>query len=242
MSLAKNFNKALHGQLKIYAAWYPVANTFNVGDFGLIDGGVFRRLGDVSEFGVDFQTASGKPASIDFASAGTRSIRTVAGVEVPALSEIGEVEAKLTFDFSQANSNVIKASLDVLEMQNIYQVSRQLAKHDDWEKRFKIVWAVYTGKQCVIISTSEAGTKVEFSGKANLLQQIEAGQVEVSPSIESSSDRVFKSVGKTGVVGLGLFKLGWFDRVKVLAAGDRIDEDDDVKLEKDWGDDLADDL
>ncbi len=41
MSLAKNFNEALHNELTIYAAWYPVANTLKLGDFGLIEGGVF---------------------------------------------------------------------------------------------------------------------------------------------------------------------------------------------------------
>jgi len=244
MSLAKNFSSALHSQLKIYAAWYPVANTFKVGDFGVIEGGVFRRLGDISEFDVDsFDTAPGKPAEIDFMSSGTRAIRTVAGVEVPSFQQVGEAEAKLTFDFSSANTSVIKASqLDVVEMQDIYRVSRKLAKHDDWERRFKVVWATYTGVQCVILATAEAGTKIELSAKANLLQQLELGKVEMSPSIQSSSERILKSVAKTGVVGLGLFKIGWFDKVKVLAAGDGPEDGDDIKIERDLGVDLDDDL
>ncbi|CEM34896.1 unnamed protein product [Vitrella brassicaformis CCMP3155] len=51
MSLGSEFNEVLHRQLGIYAAWPPVVggvNEFEVGDYGVIRGGVFSFMGNLS--------------------------------------------------------------------------------------------------------------------------------------------------------------------------------------------------
>jgi len=233
--LAKSFNKALHKELTIYAAWYPVANTIKIGDFGLIEDGIFRVLGNISEFKVDFNHAEGKPASIDFMSSGAMAVRMVGGAKVDAYPEVGDVDATLSFQFENANSCLIKCMLSVMEMGSIYQTAKQLKAHDGWERRFRVVSATYTGENSVIIVTSESGTKVDFSAKVDALKQVELGKVEAGLGIKSSKEKVFMSVGKTGVVGLKLFKLGIIGGVKVLG-------DEKLAYEDEWGADLHDDL
>jgi hypothetical protein len=38
--LAKTFNQSIKKEVNAYAAWFPVTNTFKIGDYGLIEGGV----------------------------------------------------------------------------------------------------------------------------------------------------------------------------------------------------------
>ncbi len=93
--LAKEYNNALRRQNHMYAAWLPVTNTLKVGDFGLIEGGVFRSMGNIQDtFGVEVKTEDGPPAKVDFASEGVTIVRTAGGAEVPAFPSSGAVESK----------------------------------------------------------------------------------------------------------------------------------------------------
>lgn len=210
MGLAEAFSDTLHNQLEVYAAWFPVVNTIKVGDFGVIEDGVFRSMGNVSKFGIDVVTATGKDADIDFVSDGTTLTRFVAGAQVPKYPPVADLDAKLELEFKRENSCMIKAKFSVVEMQDIHGVAKRLKALDDWERSFKVVSSTYTGEKCIIIACREAGTKVSFTGKASILQQVELGKVEVAPAFESSSSACFKSVGETGVVGIRLFKIGLF--------------------------------
>ena len=221
MGLAESYNDALYDNLQVYAAWFPVVNTIKIGDFGVIEDGVFRPLGNIAKFGINPTTAPGPDAEIDFVSAGTSVTKFVAGAKVDRLPPVADLDAKLELEFNKENSCLLKAKLSVLDMQDIHGVAKRLKDLDEWENNFKVVSSIYTGDKCVIVACRDAGSKVSFSAKANILQQVELGKVEISPSFESSSSACFKSIGATGVVGIRLFKLGFFGGVSVLSKLDR---------------------
>jgi hypothetical protein len=79
---------------------------------------------------------------------------------------------------------------------------------------------------------------VDIVGTVDVLKQLELGKVEVKPRISSSTAAVVNTVGDTGVVGLRLFKLGWFGGLKILGPGDKVP----VETHENWGADLEDDL
>jgi hypothetical protein len=221
MGLAESFNDALYANLQVYAAWFPVVNTIKVGDFGVIEDGVFRPLGNITKFGINPTIAPGAEAEIDFVSDGTTVTKFVAGGKVDKFPPVGDLDAKLELEFKRENSCLLKAKFSVLEMQDIHGVAKGLKDLDEWENHFKVVSSTYTGDQCVIVACRDAGTKVSLSAKANLLQQVELGKVEVAPSFESTNSACFKSIGATGVVGIRLFKLGFFGGISVLSKLDR---------------------
>jgi hypothetical protein len=220
MGLADTFQRELRAQLRFHAAWYPVANTFRVGTYGLVEGGVLRPLGHVADdFGVDLGESQASPAAgpSAFESAGVVTVRTVAGAAVNALPDVGDLDAKLSFTFKNANSAVFKAAtLTLEEMPSVNRVAHLLAGHPTWEKRFRIVSGVYRAEAPVVLIASEAGTTVAFDGKVSALKLIEGGNADVSFNISSSSEKCFRTAGKPGVVGLALFRVGWFGGPKVL--------------------------
>jgi hypothetical protein len=241
MGLAASYNNAMYSQLQVYAAWFPVANTFELGDYGLIEGGIFRKMGNISEFKVTFKDQPSPQAKIDFLSEGAKVVRMVGDAVVKVLPQQVDGEAKITYTFSRANSCMIKADVIVKEMQNIKQVGDGLAALDDWDRRFRVVSSLYTGQKCAIVAAEKRNTTLEFTGTVNLLKQLESGKGSADLGFSSSDERIFKSIGESGVIGLGFFKIGWFGRTRRLAAP-RSGQSVQVETDKVWRGELADDL
>ena len=224
------FDSILKKHLGIHAAWLPVTNTFELGDYGLVSDGVLVKIGNIRSFGTSWQETDGPESRLDFASEGTRVTRTVGGAELNALPD-QDLDAKVTIEFANASSFLIKANLAVREMQDIADVARRLRDHDDWESRYRVVSRTYVGGRCTVLSSTGAQSKIELTGKANALKQLELGAASMDVEIASSEKIGLQIVGKTGVVGLSLFKLGWLTgRPKLLGAPQQLD-DDGVTLE-----------
>lgn len=249
MGLPKEYNKALHKHANFYASWFPVTMPFGIGDYGVFQDGVFQKIGHLNDvrddgFDVNLRTAKGEPVSIDFLSEGVSSIKTVAGATVANLPEVADVEAKLTYEFNRKNSFVVKAGeMNVERMENIREVADRLAemrRNGNWSHRYCVVSATYTGLNCLVLLSSEAGTKVEFEASASALKQLDLGNVEFKPSVSFSSDKILRSIGKTGVLGLGLFKLTVLRaNLKLLGARDPLTAEEQT-IQEDWGDEIND--
>jgi hypothetical protein len=82
---------------------------------------------------------------------------------------------------------------------------------------------VYTGQNCVVICSKEAGTEIEIKAGADILKQIEGGKVNGEFEFKSNRDSTFKAIGETGVLALSLFKLNIFNKPRVLAIGEKVD-------------------
>src|SRR4051794_3696474 len=108
MRLAKQFNDVIEKQLNIFAAWLPVSNTFQLGDYGIMDDGVFAKMGNIRELGVDFRIGKGQDTRVDFTSSSTKVFNFAAGAEVDVIPE-GAINAKVTFDFQDEKSMLIKS-------------------------------------------------------------------------------------------------------------------------------------
>ena len=235
---AKRFNRILQKEINVHAAWLPVANTSALGDYGLISDGVFTKMGNISEFGIDAHGASGNPIGLDFSSEGTRVFKLIGDTEVDTLPD-SDIEAKVRIEFSKQDSFLLKAQLNTFEMQSVAMVARSLSQAPGWRKKYRVVSAVYTGEDCMILSTREANSKVELSGKADALKKFDLGKVEAGLNYDSTKQLGLEIVGDSGVVGLGLFRLGFGGNVRVLSldgAKVEIEETDD------WDADLEDDV
>ena len=219
----------------MYAAWLPVTNTLKVGDFGIINGGVFRALGNIKDtFGIDFNVEEGPNTEVDIASEGTTVVKVVGGAEVPAFPPNGGLEAKINVNFSKENSFLVKSKLTCQQMSNIQEVAWKLVKEKRWKRTYKVVETTYTGKDCVIILSSQSNTTVGLTGSVDALKQLEAGQASVDIGVEREDKASFQSIGEEGVIGIRLFKLGWSGNVKTLKENELEIEELNSDLEDDF--------
>ena len=127
-----------------------------------------------------------------------------------------DIDAKLSVEFKRERSFLLKASLSVMEIQNLNKVAKGLKDKPQWEKRFRVVSAIYTGEGCSIISSKAADSRIELSGKANALKQFDLGSASAEIQASVKKEIGLDIVGRKGVIGLGMFKLGFFDGVKTL--------------------------
>lgn len=237
MGTARDFDRILKQELNIHAAWLPVTNAFRLGDYGLISDGVLVAMGNIKDdFSVDFKQAPGPDAQLNFASKGTSMVRVAGGATVQQFPG-GDVDAKLTVEFKREHSFFVKAKLTVSQMQGLNEVARKLNSVPQWEGRFRVVSALYTGTGCALISSKAAGSKIELSGKAHALQQLDLGEAFAGVQVTNRTEIGLEIVGKKGVIGLAMFKLGWFNPVKVLGAAEEMP----IETLKDWPD-LPDDI
>jgi hypothetical protein len=213
-----------------------VTNAFELGDYGVVSDGVLTKMGNIRTLGVTWQDEAAPGSSLDFASEGTRVIRTVGDVSVPTLPA-QNLDAKITIEFEKASSFLIKANLKLRQMQNLVAVAQKLRDNEDWDRRYRVVSGVYTGEGCTVLSSKAQNSKIELTGTANALQQLDLGAVNAQVQVSSSEKIGLQIVGQSGVIGLSLFKLGFFGGVKLMGSPVRdLGSDREVTVERpeDW--------
>src|SRR5262245_66667848 len=88
MGTPQKFNDTIQEHLHAHAAWLPITNTYRLGDYGLIADGVFNKIGNIKDdFGVTCEEGVGPDANLDFVSANTTVVNTVAGAKVDVIAE-----------------------------------------------------------------------------------------------------------------------------------------------------------
>lgn len=229
MGIAKDFNNVLHDQLHVLAAWLPVTNTFQLGDFGVISDGVFVRMGNVaSDFGVNFESQAGQPGKLDFKSESVRVFRFAANASVAAFP--GEdVDGALKIEFGKERSFYLKAGLTVTEIKSVFKAAQDLASKPRWDAgKFKVVSAVYNGTNCAILSSKESNASVEISGKTGALKRLELGAADAGLTFTSKTKMGLELLGETGIVGLSLFRVE-------KSGGAKFEADQGFTSSADWG-------
>lgn len=207
MKIPNAFNDIIKNHLNVNAAWLPITNTFQLGDYGIFSNGVFMQLGNIKEFGIDFETADGPESSINFTSAETTVVSFSGGAQVDVIPPTA-VDAKVTMQFSRSGSFFVKAPvIQVKMMKNIQQVANQLKAADGWKRKYKVVHQVYNAQDAAIFSTIAANTDLTFSGNVKALRALNLGAADIN--VNTSKEMGLEMHGKAGIIALGLFKLRW---------------------------------
>lgn len=225
MGTARLFNRILHSELDLHAAWLPVTNNFAVGDYGVFSDGVFVRMGSIAEFGVKCTTVEGAPTELRFASGGTRVRRLLGDVQTDVFPQ-ADIGAKLVVEFDSENSFYLHLPrITVTEMSDVARVATALRGRPGWRRGYKVVSAAYTGEGCTILSSRSAKAQVELSADAGVLRLLELGDLQAGITVGGSDTAGLQVLGRTGVVGLRLFKL------KLLGGPSVLGPDDDAEVE-----------
>ena len=207
--LAQNYGRIVKRELNAHAAWFPITNTLEVGDFGLIEDGVFRPIGKIPQKypDIEVKTQAGPKTEIHVKTEGTTSVVLDLDGNVKTFQALGDAEGQLKISFKKENAVMLESSITSKQMTNIDDVAKALNKKKDWKNRFKVVSSVYVGEKATVLCSRDAGTELSLKGKADVLKAVEAGNAGVGLAVTSNKSGVFHSVGETGVIAIELFKL-----------------------------------
>ena len=251
MELARKYAQIVKSRLLHHAAWSPVTDTYEVGDYGAFREGIFQKLGNIREFGIDpAPKQSTSTVGFDFASSGTTMVRTAAGASVDVFPS-QPVEAKLQLDFQGDSSVFLRTSkLTVIEMPSVNAVAGQLHRKRDangrrWKLGWRIIRKVYVATDPVILMSLERGATFSISGTATALKAVEAGSGSASLSVSSNKANTLQIVGGTGPVAFDLFRVrvggGAGLSFDVSRGPSQEDEPAEPELDDEWDDEPEDD-
>ena len=239
MDTPRAFGKLMRKEMQMHGAWLPITNTFETGDYGIFSGGVFHKLGNISSYGVEFDTGDGAPADLNVMSKGTRLSRVAGDGKVDKFPA-GDIEAKLLIEFGSAESFLLKARLTSEEIADLENTATQLREIEEWHRDYKVVSTTYTAEDCLIVSSISDESKVEVSGSASALADLEdLGKADAELKFEAAKEIGLRLLGETGIIGLRLFKLGWLGGTKIV----RNDQPkNNVVQVENWDEDVEDDV
>ena len=241
MGTAAIFDEIVYSALNAHAAWLPITNTFELGDYGLISNGVLVKMGNIGDFGVAFTKEVGPNSQFKFSSKGTRIAKIVGNAEVNAFSD-DNLASKITLEFAHESAFFIRANLTVVQMQNVNQVVRNLrdAVERGWRRKFRVVSGIYTGQHCTIISSSAGQSRIELNGTAKTLKEFDLGNVAAGITASSHEDIGIELIGQSGAIGLSMFKLPWLlgSNPRILTETERVA----IETHRHWPSTLPDDV
>jgi hypothetical protein len=227
MGIPNQFNDIIKNHLNVFAAWIPIVNKYGLGDYGIFADGVFSKLGNIKDdFQVSFTEGSGAEASIDFTSSATTVRKFNAGAQVDVIPA-ATVDAKVEVGFQNENSFMVKSPVvTVAVIENVNAVAMQLKATGKWDGMWKVVYQVYSAQDAVIVSTVSPNTTLTFGGDVNALEKLKLGNAGVN--ISSDKALGLNIQGKSGVIGLGLFRIktSIFGGSKTETLGEAIGDED----------------
>ena len=197
------YARNMHKQRDYFVAWEPTS-IYQLGDFGEMDGKVFKKLGTLKDLKIPIKVRTEKTGDMDYQSEGV--FITHADVGVQGAGAMKKAEGNLEVKFTQSNGILFKASDITTEyIDNIYDVGDRLVKlykdkGHDWRLSNVVITELKKADYLLVLISRESGGSVKLSGKV----PIKADGVKVADlnirdlSVSTSSSKVDKYTAKGG--------------------------------------------
>lgn len=207
MSLARSAARVIRQQLRAHVAWLPLANNFQLGDFGVISSGIFTRLGNVRNLGCKFAVRSTAGAPFEFRSGGTTEVTIEADAKGQLAAGV-DAEAGLRISFASAESLYLRASeIMVHEIDELIPVASVLRNHSQWRLRYRVIHRLWVGTDAVFITSAETDACIELRGSAEAIHGVQQGRVKLDLKVHNKTNVGLDLIGHTGPIALGLFRV-----------------------------------
>lgn len=204
------FNRIIHKQLARHAAWLPTISPFMLGDYGFFDGGVFRRIGNVKQLGVQFNELPGGSSRLKFRTESGLTVKFFVDGEgeVPQLPAT-DAEARIEYHYERARSFILNApTLSSVAIDGVASMAHQISKLPGWRFfRYTVVTELLTADSATLLATSTRGSTLNVSGQANVLRDFHGGKVAAGVTVSSNKSLSLDLVGERGPCALGLIRV-----------------------------------
>lgn len=207
MSIIRRASRVIRQQLRANIAWLPLANNFELGDFGVFSGGVFTRLGNIRGLGVDFDSQRSAGPPFDFRSDGTTEVRVAAAADGNLTARVTG-EAGLKIAFARADSLYLHAAeIEVAEIRELLPVAAALRRHPQWRMRYRVVHRVWSAIGGIFITSQQGDADIELSGTVEEVGRLQSGRGSLGVQVHSKRNVGLDLIGHDGPIALGLFRV-----------------------------------
>jgi hypothetical protein len=202
----------------VFYASFPLSEGYRLGDFGILDDSVFRRLGNISEFqlgGFGERSDSTATSQLDFTSKSGVSVEfhgkaSMAG-SVP-------VKAGLDVSFSTENAVMFNAAgcqaSAIDDQVKLATAIMDLFERGQWRKEYVVVTTLVRAKTTTVLVSSSDSAKISLEASTDRIDAIDLGDASLQLAIKSFKDIAVKIVtegGLTPLLGLSGIHGGFFE-------------------------------
>ena len=213
MGITRDYAKFLDKEFGLRPVW-PPTTPIVPGDYGDIEDGVFRKLGNVTEdFGISCPVMTKQTNfDIDCQSRDTRVTTFDKNGQVKALTDDLSGKATIRIDFKKEDSFFLRASdLKSNALKSINKLSwaiKERTSARQWNHiQWKVVSTVYEAPSVIILGSKSEEASIYFKGSAQALIKVFEGKVESGVQISGTSNTNLKVLGDAGPVLLRLFRV-----------------------------------
>jgi len=216
----------MHNNVGYFATWLP-ANTVKLGDFGVVEGGAFRRLGSLSELGIpNSDIRESRPQDMSYSASAKRTTGTSAGIGVVAPN----VKAEVSIEFSSAGGYIFEAvgvrSIEIADRLATGERILDAYQGQHWQKEWLLIDSVCTAASATILVSQDSSSEIVLRASGEIpLGALPLADPKLGLTVSSSSGRIVQVVAKSDVTPLYScvkIRTPWFDSaslVPVLGAG-----------------------
>jgi len=199
-SPVKLYQEQMHSNVGFFATWLP-GSILDLGDFGILEAGRFRKLGSLKELGIEHgEVREGSPENVSYSASAKRSV----GASAEASTTVPVAKAELSIQFSQQGGYVFEAAgIRNVEIANRIALSESiLAAYDQgrWQKHWLIVDAMYKAASATIIVSEDSSSEIVLRASGNVpLGTLPLADPKLGLSVSNSSGKIVHVVAQSNL-------------------------------------------
>jgi hypothetical protein len=167
------YTNEMRNKFGYFAAWTP-SHPFKLGDYGILKKSVFRRLANVVDLGISFETrVQNSKANLKYATEGaiTETI-TLAGEAVPVGSVLGKADAGIIVKFGKKDSVLFEVNgYKTNFIANITRLGddiRNKSGQGPWDRDWLVITELIIADSATILISSSNQGLIELKANAEL--------------------------------------------------------------------------
>lgn len=205
MSLASSYCKQIKEQLRFHAN-FPLGSSRELGDYGVIQDHVFRRLGNIRQLGIAFETQQSEAESAyQFESRGGVDVNLIAKGDLQP-GGIPAVKAGLGIKFSRENAVFFAAagctSQSIDDVKSLQPQLIELRNQNRWESDYYVVIEVIRARKTTAVVSAGSDSEILLEAKSAELPAIELGDASLELGVKRSRNMALKVVTDGGQIPL----------------------------------------
>lgn len=213
-SLAENYAETIHDEWEeVYATW-PVSQPVTLGDYGELEDGIFRRLGNIEQFDINEPVKTDlNDAVIEYKSSDSVTVNFITKGSV-SHSGINLANAGLEMSFEGKNSfffQAAKGKWDFFKSPfNLGTKIMALYEREDspWQRKWVVVTNLLRAGATSVIASKGSNASVVFEAGDGDIPAIDLTDASINVSVRRESNIGLKVVAAKGMTPLlGLMKI-----------------------------------
>jgi hypothetical protein len=208
MGVKADYATSVRNEIDRYAVWEP-GHPFKLGDFGELHDKTFEKRGNISDFGVSFETTASAPVLYEFTSTGTSVAETSLDASVNA--GVPAPRASVEFKFAHERGLFLRAADSfTISISNLEQLASELSALPDWKFHWKIVSEIRVASSAILLMGRTANTKVKIEASVDAIEQLMLGKLAASAALNIAGEVGYKIIGARGPLFLDLIRVRRF--------------------------------